>query len=424
MPRQSIKSTISATLTTLFLTFNLVSGQEPELKIKSPVNGEKTYRRETPVAKIDRGKAFGRSNSHLEKAVPSGQAHRRSRAGISIASRKDKIFSPVATIEVQSFGTGGGDIVEIEPNGTIAQNISLPVNIFGEIRVADDVDYFAISGLAGEPVVIEPFAARLSGSELIADIALFNTAGQQLARDIGDEENDPVIRYTPASDGVLIVGIADADNFGGRSFDYLLNITRGGDLMEREVNDRTAQSIAFLPVTVFGDIDNREDVDFFSFIAEAGQTLIVDIDAEVLGSRLDSILNLTDPQSGIELFYSDQEDGDDSRFNIVLPYTGRYVVGVGSFNTNSEGFYRLNFSLVPKIGAPTITNLIPVAKKLFDVQGSDFSSGAVIEVNGIPRKTTVQSGGVLRGKAKLRAGDVVTVANAPDGRRSNPLIAQ
>jgi hypothetical protein len=222
----------------------------------------------------------------------------------------------------------------------------------------------------------------------------------------------------------LIVGIADADDFGGSSFDYLLNITRGGDVDEIEPNDRAAQGVASVPATVFGDIDGQSDVDFYSFIGTAGQTLIVDIDAEVLGSRLDPEVNLLDPQTGTEYFYNDQYDGDDPRFNIVLPYTGRYVIGVGAFNSNSTGFYRLNLSLVASSGAPIVASVVKLSKKLVEVTGAGFTSGAVVEVNGKERKTTFINSGTLRAKVKSRVGDVVTVSNPPDDRRSNPLLVQ
>ncbi|HET9531370.1 MAG TPA: PPC domain-containing protein, partial [Blastocatellia bacterium] len=329
-----------------------------------------------------------------------------------------------AATSAQSFGTGGGDIIELEPNDTIAQGVSLPVNIFGEISFNGDVDFFAFQALAGQQITIEPFAARLSNSDLIADIALFDSTGRLLVTDFGDEDDDPLIRFTPSRDEVLIAGIADVDDFGGPSFDYLLNITRGIDVEEAEPNGNLAQGLPGIPATIFGDIDGRTDVDFYSFVANAGQTLILDIDAEVIGSRLDAEINLLDPDSGVEFFYNDQNDGDDPRFNIVLPYTGRYVIGVGAFRENSSGFYRLNASLVPSAGAPELSLLLRLSGKKFEIRGIGFRAGTVVEVNGVPRKTTVINSGTLRAKAKLRAGDVVTIANSPDDRRSNPLIIQ
>jgi hypothetical protein len=323
-----------------------------------------------------------------------------------------------------SFATGGGDINEIEPNDQLAQGVSLPVNVFGEISFSRDVDFFAFEALAGQQITVEPFAARIDASLLVADIALFDSNGQLLVADVGDENNDPLIRFVSPRDQTLIVGISDADDLGGPTLDYVLNITRGYDVDEQESNDRSAQRLSEIPATVFGDIDTRNDVDFYSFTAAAGQTLIVDLDAEVLGSRLDAEMNLTDPETGTEFFYNDQYDGDDPRFNIVLPYTGRYVIGVGAFNSTSSGFYRLNASLVSSAGAPIISNVTRLSKKLHLVSGSGFRAGSVVEVNGIGRNTTFIDSHTLRAKVKAKVGNVVTVSNPPDDRRSNPLLVQ
>lgn len=425
MFKQSFMRAVTATLTALIFTATFVLAQDntPALKITRPASTDKLHNRITRTADLDQQAAFARL--HPTDAV---RIQTRS-AGRSLA-KADRVstFSigqPVASAPVLlSLATGGGDIDETEPNDLIAESVSLPVNVFGKIRVNRDIDFFAFQALAGEQITIEAFAARFSRSKLIADLALFDASSNLLAADVGDETVDPIIRFTPSTDQVLIVGITDADNFGGSRFDYLLNLTRGNDVDETEPNGNTAQSLASIPATVFGEISAPSDVDFYSFTATAGQTLIVDVDAEVLGSRLDAEINLLDPESGAEFFYNDQQDGDDPRFNIVLPYTGRYVIGIGAFNVSSTGFYRLNASLVAGTGAPSLTSVTRVSKKLIQVTGLGLASGAVVSVNGTSRKTTVIAPGLLQAKVKAHAGDVVTVANPPDGRRSNPLVVQ
>jgi hypothetical protein len=425
----SLKRAIAATAAALLLTATFVTAQdnEPALKITRPTNAEKQHARNTPTVELDRSSAFQRlrgEESIAAQATQESQAPRQRAIGheqVNAFARKQQVAgAPV----IQSFATGGGDRNEIEPNDTIAQGVSLPVNLFGEISFIFDVDYFAFEALAGQQITIEAFAARLSRSKLIADIALFDAGGNLLASSLGSATQDPLIRFTSASNQVLIVGITDADDLGGPRFDYMLNIARGVDANELEPNDRTAQSLSEVPVTLFGEISVPSDVDFFSFTATAGQTLIVDVDAEVLGSRLDAEVNLSDPQTGTEFFYNDQNDGDDPRFNIVLPYTGRYVIGIGAFNLNSTGFYRLNASLVSGAGSPLITQVTRLSKKLIEVTGVGFAAGATVNVNGTDRKTTFVSSGTLRAKVKTRSGDFVTVANPPDDRRSNPLIVQ
>ncbi len=420
---QSFKQAMAATTAALFLTATFVVAQSegPALKITRPsgVSAEKQPSNNTRIAQIDRGAAFKRLHSESSSNIQSKSVQRKDRLS-AFAEGRRAASAPV----LQSFATGGGDIDEIEPNDSISQGVALPVNIFGRINFNRDFDFFAFQALASQQITIEPFAARLRGSQLIADIALFDAGGNLLSSDVGDEDDDPIIRFTPSQDQILIAGITDADDFGGFDFGYVLNITRGKDVDEAEPNDTTAQGLSELPATIFGDISKRKDVDFYSFIANAGQTLILDVDAEALGSRLDPEINLSDPETGAEFFYNDQSDGDDARFNIVLPYTGRYVIGIGSFNSNSSGFYRLNVSLVAGAGAPVITAVARAAKKTLEVTGTGFTAGAVVEVNGDRRKTTVTDSGILRAKVKARVGDVVTVSNPPDDRRSNPLIVQ
>jgi hypothetical protein len=413
---------IAATLT-LFITVSLFAQTSaPAPEISSRIDGNRGYTRSTPIARIDRSAAFARLDP---EAVSSPRPHRQ-RATVPGQLRKSfpSRVKPATAFGLQSFGTGGGDLNEVEPNDSIAQNVSLPVNVFGRVRLDFDIDFFAFQAIAGQQVVIEAFAARLPGSELVADLGLFTAAGDPLDSSAGAIDRDPLIRFRPLTDQVLIVGITDADDLGGARFDYILNVSRGVDVAESEPNGSDAQALQSVPATVFGSIANREDVDFFSFEAAAGQTLIVDIDSEVLGSSLDAETNLSDPQTGIEYFYSDQTDGDDPRFNIVLPFTGRYVIGVGSFGQNSSGFYRLNLSLVSGEDAPVISGITRISKKLFEVSGSSLSSSTRAETNGIQRKTTFVGPGLIRVKAKTRAGTVVTVTNPPDGRRSNPLVVQ
>jgi hypothetical protein len=424
MYKQSYKRALAATATSLLLTATLVGARQNEstLKITPNQSGEKQHNRKTPTIGLSREENLARIHPDFSTA-----SKKRSLGRNQAQASRAKSFAHMKAATaptIQSFGTGGGDLLELEPNDRIAQGVSLPVNVFGEISVDQDVDFFAFEGLAGQQVTIEAFAARLRGSELIADIVLFDATGNLIDSDFGDEDNDPIIRYTPSRDQVLIVGIADADDSGGLTYDYMLNITRGVDVEELEPNDTRSQGIEDLPVTVFGEVEGRNDVDFYSFIGSAGQTLIVDVDAEVLGSRLDPEINLIDPEFGTEYFYNDQYDGDDSRYNIVLPYTGRYIIGIGAFDSNSSGFYRLNISTVSGTGAPIITQTTRVSKKLLEVSGAGFGAGSVIEVNGIERRTTYINSGTIRAKVKARVGDVVTVSNPPDDRRSNPLIVQ
>ena len=423
---QSFRRILTTIVAFLLPAATLVTahGQETDLRIGRRTTAQTQYHRNTPILDIDRDRAFNRLNP-IRPAIADPEKERRN-GGVATqrASALERAHWAAAAPRLLSFGTGGGDVNEIEPNDLVAQGVSLPVNVFGAISVNRDADFFAFEALAGQQITIEPFAARLRNSLLAADIALFDASGRLLAADAGDENNDPLIRFVSARDQVLVVGIADVDDLGGSAFSYVLNITRGMDVDEQEPNDQSAQRLPDAPFTVFGEIRQLNDLDFYSFSAAAGQTLIVDVDAEVLGSFLDAEINLIDPETGIEFFYNDQQDGNDPRFNIVLPYAGRYVIGVGAFNSNSAGFYRLNASLVPATGAPLIANVTRLSKKLIEVSGAGFTGRSSVEVNSVVRSTTFVDSKTLRAKVKAKPGSVVSVSNSPDGRRSNPVLIQ
>jgi hypothetical protein len=341
--------------------------------------------------------------------------------GFNTFSAKRPVASPAA---IKDLGTGSGDIVEVEPNDPTPEAISLPTNILGQISFNGDTDFFAFQAFAGQQITIEPFAARLPGSVLIANIGIFDSNGNLLNSSLGTQVADPLLRFTPANDQVLIAGITDADSLGGRTFTYLLDITRGIDLDEVEPNGHRAQELPAVPTTIFGQIDAPGDLDFYSFNGTAGQTLIVDVDATVFGSNLDAAVNLTDPVSGAELFFNDDMDGQDPRFNIVLPFTGTFVIGIASFESGSSGFYRMNVSLVSGAGAPVITQVTQLSRKLFEVTGTGFIGGTTASLDGTDVRTNLLTSNTLRSKVKNKVGTFVTVANPPDGRRSNPMMIQ
>ncbi len=108
----------------------------------------------------------------------------------------------------------------------------------------------------------------------------------------------------------------------------------------------------------------------------------------------------------------------------MLPVMGTYVIGLAAIGGSSGGFYRMNVSMVPGDNSPTITTITHVSKKLIDITGTGLNSNSIVEIDGTQVKTTVIQKGELNAKAKAKPGAVITVANLPDLRRSNPLVVQ
>jgi len=102
-----------------------------------------------------------------------------------------------------------------------------------------------------------------------------------------------------------------------------------------------------LPFTGEFDISSDEDADYFVFRLPAsryGMEITIDIDAESLGSGLDSYMSLYD-EEGYEIGYDDDTDGTDPALTGPL-MEGTYYIGVQGYS-GSTGPYTLKVSALP-----------------------------------------------------------------------------
>jgi len=97
---------------------------------------------------------------------------------------------------------------------------------------------------------------------------------------------------------------------------------------------------AFQPVivpgveqTISANIETVNDVDMFAVDLGAGDTLTLDIDAQSLGSGLDSFLRVFDSE-GTEVASNDDFTGLDSRLTFNVLTGGTFFVGVSSFGNS------------------------------------------------------------------------------------------
>lgn len=117
------------------------------------------------------------------------------------------------------------------------------------------------------------------------------------------------------------------------------------EVREREMMDSAeAQSIT-LPATVVGELQRRGDVDQFKFAAKAGQTIVFEVIASMLNSRLDSVLTLFDDQ-GVQLATNnDNGTSRDSLLGYTFKRDGSYIVRISDLERQGQmgAFgYRLN----------------------------------------------------------------------------------
>ena len=109
---------------------------------------------------------------------------------------------------------------------------------------------------------------------------------------------------------------------------------------------------------ISSEISTEDDVDLFGVRLFSGQTLFADIDAEGIGSSLDSVLRLFDSEGNQLAVNDDSGDNDlDSSLKYTVDESGIYYVGVSSFANfdydpisgggdtgSSTGFYDLSLA--------------------------------------------------------------------------------
>ena len=96
----------------------------------------------------------------------------------------------------------------------------------------------------------------------------------------------------------------------------------------------------------FGEIGTRRDRDYFVFEGKKGDTVTIDVTADAIGSELDSVLELYNP-NGREIAEND-DDGIsfDSMLSVELPEDGQYAIRVRAYRYRGGPgeFYILNIS--------------------------------------------------------------------------------
>jgi hypothetical protein len=123
----------------------------------------------------------------------------------------------------------GPVIAEKEPNNGFreAMPLKLPAEIRGAIDEPHDVDLFRIEGRAGDRLVCEVFAARVS-SLLDPLLTLYDDHGVVLAScDDIDDSPDARLVFTLPRDGTYFIAVTDANDQGGPHYLYRLSARIG-----------------------------------------------------------------------------------------------------------------------------------------------------------------------------------------------------
>jgi hypothetical protein len=201
------------------------------------------------------------------------------------------------------------------------------------------------------PLLAEPRVDRLyplggqRGTETEIELTgsgLINTRGAEF--DTPDLAWVRIVEATPgrvrgiaaigprAAPGPHLVRLVGPD---GLSNTMMFNVGTLPALRESEPNDsiQKAQPVPSTPVEIYGELASREESDFYSIQAKAGQRLVFDLRAIEYGSQLESKLHLLDSTGRRIATVDDRSDYDDGPcLEHRFAEAGRYYVQVDQFH--------------------------------------------------------------------------------------------
>lgn len=141
-----------------------------------------------------------------------------------------RLVTPLGTSSASPFIVGAlPESIEREENDlpALAQSISLPTTVVGEMQAIGDRDHYRFSARAGQELVFEVVATAF-GSRLDAVLTLTDQAGQTLATSLGARgRRDALLAHRFTAAGQYTIQISDYEQRGmgkPNEFGYRLNI--------------------------------------------------------------------------------------------------------------------------------------------------------------------------------------------------------
>ena len=180
-------------------------------------------------------KTKGRGNRRVTSAV---KANLSATADAPLGPREIRVATPQGISSVglvvvvnDPVVSENDDKADDESKG--AQALTLPCVVSGAIGKAEDVDWYALPGKAGQRVVFSVWANRLENkihdlqTHFDPILLLFDANGRELAADDNHDFADPLLSYEFKQDGTYYLQVRDTTYGGNANWTYALQATTG-----------------------------------------------------------------------------------------------------------------------------------------------------------------------------------------------------
>lgn len=313
------------------------------------------------------------------------------------------------------------EFIETEPNSRpeLAERITLPVVVNGQIAGERDQDFFVFAARAGDVVVCDVMAARI-GSPLDAAIAITDMRDKRQDVDEIRVGNDPVVSFRVPTTGDYRLHVANLGYGGGPAYVYRITLTTKPYVPFAEVvtaggnqSFQTARELQS-PSTVNGRFLNADAEDWFRVSAKKNETFTIACQPFPRDSAAVPMLTILDP-GGAPLAKASNIETPERGFVIdwKAPADGEYRLRLRDLQHGSRGgpefVYRLTIRPSQPDFAlrldPDYVNVVQGGKTEIDlhVQRSGGFTGPIdLKSAGLPDGVTIEPSRVADNQTRVK----------------------
>ena len=233
-------------------------------------------------------------------------------------------------------------VAETEPNDSVrtADSVALGDQATGVVNPAGDADIWFVDLEAGVFFSVDVDAAEV-GSPLDPTLVLLAPDGETVLASNDDFDSlDSRISYrVPTSGRYYVIISVFGRSTGSPELQYAINFGKVQCVetgTEQEPNgapgtaSRTRVGTDASGEICAADDNPAGDVDYWTFVGQAGTTIELDVDAAELGFLVDPAIALLAPDGTTRLAFNDNADGADSRLRYSITTTGTYFATVAT----------------------------------------------------------------------------------------------
>lgn len=141
-----------------------------------------------------------------------------------------------------------------------------------------------------------------------------------------------------------------------------------------------------LPATLVGSIETTGAKDSYQFAGKAGEDVVFRVEASRLGSKLTSMLTLSDASGQVLASAGQNTDRRDAELHFTLPQAGNYTIAIGDrdMGGGKDYFYRLDGG-----DLPLVTSVFPLGVPAGEateiaVKGVNLGGAKAVKVQAAP----------------------------------------